>query len=65
MDSNKRITEPYEKVKSGINKTVYSTKRPTTSTLTTEERIRVIANLIVDRLLEVQNNKLIGINMHI
>lgn len=54
MDSNKRITKYPEKV-----------KRPVTSTLTTEERIRVIANLIVDRLLEVQNNKLIGINTHI
>lgn len=31
-------------------------KRPPTSTLTTEERLKVIANLIVDRIIEDQQN---------
>ncbi len=42
------------RVKGGVNKN--STVRPSTSTLSSSERIQLLANLIIDRILEDQRN---------
>lgn len=61
MDSLRTIKTSHKKVKNASRISPLS-ERPVTSTLTTEQRINALANIIVDRILERQKQDAIVLN---
>lgn len=59
MDSLDKTKIYTKKVKS-TSKTASVIERPVTSSLTTEQRIATLANIIVDRILDYQKQGLVG-----